>query len=194
MPILRRRAWLCCRPIRFAAVAFLGLTAGAALAAAQDGAPHATRTGREIFLEERDAACHAPDGKGRSRSQVGFDVPLPDFTDPDFASREANHDWAGIARNGGPSRGFSEIMPSFRDALTLNEIALAVGYIKSLHEDRSWPPGNSTCPGLWSRRRPFPRTRRSSPRPRVGARRASIRSRANSSMNSASARATCGRS
>ncbi|MGZ5479367.1 MAG: c-type cytochrome [Candidatus Aminicenantales bacterium] len=155
MPVLRRSALLCHRPIRFAAVVFLGLTAGAALVAAQDGAPHATRTGREIFLETC-AACHAPDGKGRSRSRVGFDVPLPDFTDPDFASREANHDWAGIARNGGPSRGFSEIMPSFRDALTLDEIALAVGYIKSLHEDRSWPPGEFNLPRPLVTEKAFP--------------------------------------
>ena len=145
MPVLRRSALLCHRPIRFAAVAFLGLTAGAALAAAQDGAPYATRTGREIFLETC-AACHAPDGKGRSRSRVGFDVPLPDLTDPDFASREAHHDWIGIVRNGGPSRGFSEIMPSFRDALTLDELATTVDYAKSLYEDRSWPPGEFNLP------------------------------------------------
>lgn len=155
MPIPRRSRWPCRRPIRVAAVAFLGLTAGAALAAAQDGAPGSTRTGQQIFLETC-AACHAPDGKGRSRSRVGFDVPLPDFTDPDFASREAHHDWAGIARNGGPSRGFSEIMPSFRDALTPDEIVSAVGYAKSLYEDRSWPPGEFNLPRPLVTEKAFP--------------------------------------
>ena len=125
------------------ALTMAGLAAAAT--AGQEPAPQAPRTGRQIFLENC-AACHAPDGKGRSRSRVGFDVPLPDLTDPDFASREAHHDWIGIVRNGGPSRGFSEIMPSFRDALTLEELASTVDYAKSLYEDRSWPPGEFNLP------------------------------------------------
>lgn len=133
------------RPLLAAAMTFWSLTAAAALAAAQDAAPKTARTGQQIFLETC-AACHGPDGKGRSRSRVGFDVPLPDFTDPDFASREPHSDWAGIARNGGPSRGFSEIMPSFHDALTMEEIEAAVAYVKSLADAQSWPPGEFNLP------------------------------------------------
>jgi mono/diheme cytochrome c family protein len=137
------------------AVLFLSLAVAAGSAASAGTAARAATSGRQIFLENC-AACHAPDGRGRSRSRVGFDVPLPDFTDPDFASREVTHDWIGIARNGGPSRGFSEIMPSFRDALTLDEIASAVHYIKSLHEDRSWPPGEFNLPRPLVTEKAFP--------------------------------------
>jgi mono/diheme cytochrome c family protein len=131
--------------MRAGAIAALSLAAAVTLAAAQAGTPAPKRTGQQIFLETC-AACHAPDGKGRSRSRVGFDVALPDFTDPDFASREPNYDWVGIARNGGPSRGFSEIMPSFRDALTLEELEAAVTYMKSLNRDKRWPPGEFNLP------------------------------------------------
>jgi mono/diheme cytochrome c family protein len=134
------------RPLLAAAFVLWGLTAaGAALAAAQDPAPRKPLDGKRIFLENC-AACHNPDGKGRSRSRVGFDVPLPDFTDPDFASREPHYDWTGIARNGGPSKGFSEIMPSFRDALTVEELGAAVSYAKSLHGGETWPPGEFNLP------------------------------------------------
>lgn len=134
------------RPLLAAALAVWGLTAAAAaLTAAQNEAPKPPRTGQQIFLETC-AACHGPDGKGRSRSRVGFDVPLPDLTDPDFASREPHYDWVGIARNGGPSKGFSEIMPSFRDALSLEELEAAVTYAKSLHGGEAWPPGEFNLP------------------------------------------------
>ncbi len=133
------------RPVLAAAIFLWGLTGAAALAAAQEPAPRKALDGQRIFLENC-AACHAPDGKGRSRSRVGFDVPLPDFTDPDFASREPHYDWTGIARNGGPSRGFSEIMPSFRDALTINELEAAIAYAKSLHGGETWPPGEFNLP------------------------------------------------
>jgi len=133
------------RSFRFAAFALLGLAATANLASAQDEAAPPQRTGRQIFLDTC-AACHAPDGKGHSRSRLGFDVAPPDFTDPDFASREPHSDWVGIARNGGPSRGFSEIMPSFRDALTMEELEAAVTYVKSLHGDDRWPPGEFNLP------------------------------------------------
>lgn len=114
-------------------------------AAAAPPTSAATKNGRDIFLANC-AACHGADGKGQSRSRVGFDTPLPDFTDPSFASREPAADWAGIARNGGPSRGFSEIMPSFGAALTMEEIELAVGAVKSLADDGDWPPGEFNLP------------------------------------------------
>jgi len=121
------------------------MTAAAAFAAARDEASKPVRTGRQIF-HETCAACHGPDGRGQSRSRVGFDQPLPDFADPDFASREPEADWVGIALNGGPSRGFSEIMPSFGKALTIEEITLAVGHIKTFSEDKRWPPGEFNLP------------------------------------------------
>lgn len=126
-------------------VAVLVLAAAAAPAALLGRAPEATRTGHQIFLETC-AACHGADGKGQSRSRVAFDVPLPDLTDPDFSSREPHWDWVGIASLGGPMRGFSEIMPSFRDALTMEELDRVVAYAKSLGHDPARPPGEFNLP------------------------------------------------
>lgn len=145
MPLLHRPASLRPAPVRFS-LAFLLLPALIAPAAAIGRDAEATATtGRRIFLENC-AACHAPDGKGQTQSRVGFDLPFPDFSDPDFASREAATDWIGIATLGGPSRGFSEIMPSFGEALSPEEIALAVGFAKTLADTRAWPPGEFNLP------------------------------------------------
>lgn len=127
------------------ALVFLLMIATAAAAAFAGGLEGPAKTGQQIYLANC-AACHGPDGKGQSRSRVGFDVPFPDFTDPDFASREARVDWRGIATLGGPSRGFSEIMPAFGEALTSEEIRLAVGYAKTLADTRAWPPGEFNLP------------------------------------------------
>ncbi|MBN2369588.1 MAG: c-type cytochrome [Vicinamibacteria bacterium] len=141
----RRSTVLRGRAVQAAAIALFGLTADAAFASAEDETARPKRTGRQLFIETC-AACHAADGRGHSRSRLGFDVTPPDFTDPDFASREPHADWVGIARNGGPSRGFSEIMPSFRDALSMEELDAVVAYIKSLHDDDRWPPGEFNLP------------------------------------------------
>ena len=73
------------------------LVMGARPAAAALG-PDPARTGREIY-EATCAACHGVDGRGVSRTQVGFDAPLPDFTDCGFASREPDADWVAVAHD-----------------------------------------------------------------------------------------------
>ena len=81
------------------------------------------------IYEAACAACHAPDGTGNPAMLVGFDVPLPDFTDCSFASREPAADWYAVAHEGGPVRGFDRMMPSFRDALTSEQIEKAVAHV-----------------------------------------------------------------
>ena len=60
-------------------------------------------TGRDLY-QVSCAACHGVDGSGASRDRVGFDQALPDFTDCNFATREANLDWIAVAQEGGPAR------------------------------------------------------------------------------------------
>jgi hypothetical protein len=48
-------------------------------------------------------ACHGPDGRGAPQLTVGFDVPLPDFTDCSFNSREPAADWFAISQTAVPS-------------------------------------------------------------------------------------------
>jgi hypothetical protein len=77
---------------------------------------------------------------------VGFDVPLPDFTDCDFTTREPDADWLAIAHQGGPIRGFAQQMPAFGDALTEEELQEIVDYIRSLCASDAWPRGELNLP------------------------------------------------
>ena len=92
------------------------------------------------------AACHGDDGRGRGASELGFDIPLPDFTDCDFAVREPNSDWYAIAHRGGPIRGFDRLMPAFGDALEPEEIEAALARIRSFCADERWPRGELNMP------------------------------------------------
>ena len=103
--------------------------------------PPAARSGEQIY-RAACAACHGPDGKGNPQSRVGFDTPLPDFTECSFATPEAEADWFAIVHQGGPVRAFDRRMPSFAGALSDDEILRAVRYIRGLCGDRRWPPGH----------------------------------------------------
>jgi mono/diheme cytochrome c family protein len=92
------------------------------------------------------AACHGDDGRGRSESELGFDVPLPDFTDCDFAAREPNADWSAIIHRGGPIRGFDRLMPAFEEALQPEEIEDALAQLRSFCTDARWPRGELNLP------------------------------------------------
>ena len=125
-----------------------GLTTLTVIAATPaDAAPDLDpdRTGREIY-EATCATCHGMDGKGAPPTQVGFDVPLPDFTDCNFASREPDADWVAVAHEGGPVRGFDHTMPSFGGARSVEELQAAVDYIRTFCGDPSWPRGELNMP------------------------------------------------
>lgn len=111
----------------------------------QREAPDVPQTGREIYLYAC-ANCHGADGKGQSQSRLGFADLLPDFTDCDFAVREPDGDWVGVAAQGGPSRGFSEMMPAFGKVLTVEQIEKAVGHIRTFCTDKNWPSGDLNLP------------------------------------------------
>jgi mono/diheme cytochrome c family protein len=130
------------RPSWIPAVLFLLLLPLGAMAQEDS---HEARSGREIFLSAC-AACHGADGKGRSQSRVGFEVPLPDFSDCNFATREPDADWTAIAHQGGPVRGFSRLMPAFGSVLTLEEISKAVEYIRTFCPENNWPRGELNLP------------------------------------------------
>ena len=103
------------------------------------------RSGKELYLAAC-AACHAADGRGASQVMVGFDTPLPDFTDCRFASREPDPDWVTVVHEGGPVRGFSEIMPAFGEALTVEEIQSIVSYTRGFCREPAWPRGELNLP------------------------------------------------
>jgi len=92
------------------------------------------------------AACHGDDGRGRAASELGFEIPLPDFTDCDFAAREPNTDWYAITHRGGPIRGFDRLMPAFGEALRPEEIEAALAHVRSFCTDARWPRGELNMP------------------------------------------------
>jgi mono/diheme cytochrome c family protein len=121
----------------------------AALAAsptfAQTGTSSTLQEGQALY-ESACAACHGSDGRGRSQAQLGFETPVPDFTDCDFAAREPDSDWSAIVHEGGPIRGFDRMMPAFGDALSEEEIELVLLRVRAFCVNPDWPRGELNLP------------------------------------------------
>ena len=102
------------------------------------------------------ATCHGPDGRGSAKSVVGFDVPLPDFSDCAFATAEPDPDWEAVVHEGGPIRGLDRHMPAFGDALSRDDIALAVGHVRTFCTEAAWPRGDLNLPRAFFTEKAFP--------------------------------------
>jgi len=101
--------------------------------------------GQRLY-DDACAACHAGDGRGATASQLGFDTPVPDFTDCDFAAREPDADWFAIIHDGGPVRGFVAMMPAFGMALDDAQIASVLDYVRTFCTEPDWPRGELNMP------------------------------------------------
>ena len=71
-------------------------------------------------------------------------------------TRERTWDWRAIIHEGGPRRGFSEIMPAFGDALTLEQIDKAMAYLREQCPDPTWPLGELNLPRPLFTEKAFP--------------------------------------
>jgi hypothetical protein len=111
-----------------------------------EGATEPASLSGKALYQDACAACHGATGRGAPASLVGFEDPRPDFTDSSFASREPDWDWVGVAAEGGPSRGFSEMMPAFGGVLSTEEVETVVEYIKGFGADTDWPRGELNLP------------------------------------------------
>jgi mono/diheme cytochrome c family protein len=114
-------------------------------------------SGREIY-RSTCTACHGADGRGASDRLRGFEKPstFPDFTACRATAREPDVFWSAILHNGGPSRGFSEIMPSFREALSDDEITQVMEYVRQFCRDSAWPRGVLNFPRALITEKAFP--------------------------------------
>jgi mono/diheme cytochrome c family protein len=133
--------------LRASVIAAATLAACAANAESPDGA--------RVYAQAC-AACHGTDGRGRTQAEVGFEQPLPDFTDCDFASREQDGDWSAIVHRGGRVRGFDRIMPAFSEALSDAEIDAAVEHLRGFCTDARWPRGELNMPRALFTEKAFP--------------------------------------
>ena len=102
------------------------------------------------------AACHGADGGGRSVEDVGFDTPLPDFTDCEFTSREPDPDWYAVIHQGGPVRAFDRMMPAFGTALASHEIDAILRHVRTFCSNDAWPRGEFNLPRPLFTEKAFP--------------------------------------
>ncbi len=128
--------------------------AGSLLGQSQSGGQ---TSGREIY-RSACAACHGADGRGAPDSLRGFEKPdtFPDFTACVATAREPNIFWSAIVHNGGPGRGFSEIMPSFREALSDDQISQVLEYLRGFCREPAWPRGELNLPRPLVSEKAFP--------------------------------------
>jgi mono/diheme cytochrome c family protein len=127
------------------AVCCMSTAAGQSRVARLQPPAFAASSGKQIY-QANCAACHGQDGRGSKPETTGLDLPLPDFTECAFSSREAERDWAGIVHQGGPVRAFDERMPAFGGVLTETDIIAVVRYVKRFCSNDSWPPGELNFP------------------------------------------------
>lgn len=156
------------RPALFAAaivfcVAFLAVQTRTLAAEGRQAAssqstrvPQPTSLNGEELYNSACATCHGPDGRGRERSHVGFDVPIPDFTDCSFSTREPDADWLAVAHQGGPVRGFSRLMPAFGEALAPEDLGKILGHIRTFCDNAAWPRGELNLPRTFFTEKAYP--------------------------------------
>ena len=150
--------------ITVAAILYAGVAGAISVHAAQDATTPPTSlanalppdaTGEYIF-KNNCATCHGPDGKGSPQSVIGFDAPLPDFTDCPTNTVEPLGDWSSVVHRGGPIRGLDHHMPAFGDALSDDQIESVIKYLWTLCDDPSWPRGDLNFPRAFFTEKAFP--------------------------------------
>jgi len=119
-------------------------------------APDLVSAPGDVLYREACAGCHGVDGRGVDPALLAFEEEVPDFTDCDFAAREPDADWIAVAHEGGPVRGFSEMMPAFRGALSPEQLQRVMNYIRVLCTDKNWPRGELNLPRPFVTQKAYP--------------------------------------
>jgi len=104
-------------------------------------------------------ACHGADGKGAAPTSTVFLRPdtFPDFTDCAGTTPEANSAWKAVITHGGPSRGFSQIMPEFDKLLSSEQIDDVIAYMRGFCVNKHhFPMGELNLPRALVTEKAFP--------------------------------------
>src|SRR3954467_11150129 len=147
-----------------AATVYVGIAGVTSLKAAQDATTPPTSLANalppdadgEYIFRNNCATCHGPDGKGSPQSVVGFDVPLPDFSDCSTNTVETFGDWSAVVHRGGTIRGLDHHMPAFGDALSDAQIESVIKHLWTLCDNPSWPRGDLNFPRAFFTEKAFP--------------------------------------
>jgi mono/diheme cytochrome c family protein len=138
-------------------VAVAAICVSVGLLRAQGNSSVQLETGAQIF-KSACVACHGPDGRGTPQSIAGFEPPrtFPDFTRCDQTTPEDNLAWKAVITHGGPNRGFSQIMPSFGEALSPQQINEVVKYVRGFCRNKHWPRGELNLPRALATEKAYP--------------------------------------
>ena len=129
---------------------------GASRIEARAQAPDRSKMSGGALYDAACAACHGRDGKGQPKSIVGFDTPLPDFTDCSFTTPEADLDWSAVVHLGGRARALDSRMPSFVDALSDGEITRVIEHVRGFCGEPGWPRGELNFPRAFFTEKAYP--------------------------------------
>lgn len=118
---------------------------------------HDTKNGERIY-KSGCITCHGDRGIGAPETLTEFRRPdtFPDFTRCDQTTPEPNSAWKDVIVNGGPSRGFSQIMPAFGELLSSDEIDDVIAYLRALCRDNHWARGELNLPRALITEKAFP--------------------------------------
>ena len=111
-----------------------------------------------VLYKQGCAACHGNDGRGAPQTLTEFKRPetFPDFSRCDQTTAETDATYKDVITNGGPSRGFSTIMPAFGEMLTSEQIDNVVAHLRSFCKQPSWPRGELNLPRAIVTEKAFP--------------------------------------
>jgi len=132
----------------------LAAALAAVLIALPAQAEDAALSGAEIY-DGACATCHGADGRGAPQG-TAITVPLPDFTDCNFITREGDGNWYYLLVHGGEGLALSPQMPAFGNVLTKEQLRAVLSYIRTFCHDPRWPRGELNFPRLLITTKAFP--------------------------------------
>jgi mono/diheme cytochrome c family protein len=130
-------------------LALVTLTVFTSVAAPQD------TLGKRLY-DRGCASCHGVDGRGVDPRRVAHTVPVPDFTDCSFSTREPDADWLAVVHEGGPVRGFDSTMPAFGEAFGEEEILRILEHVRTMCGNDAWPRGELNLPRAFLTEKAYP--------------------------------------
>jgi cytochrome c2 len=115
------------------------------------------KAGEKIY-KSGCVACHGSAGKGAPDTLTVFERPrtFPDFTQCSQTTAEADIFWRAMIVHGGRYRGFSQIMPSFSQVFSPDDITNVIAYLRSFCTNPHWPRGELNLPRALVTEKAFP--------------------------------------